>query len=67
MSESDEALQREVKALRAQVGEAEVLVRFLRERTVVLNNEIRHRDGLLVQRDQTIADLSSNAEAPKAP
>lgn len=53
-----ESMTREVQTLRAQIDEAEALIRFLRDRTVVLNNEVRHRDERLAQRDQAIVTLT---------
>lgn len=57
-SEPDEAAtHRELATLRSQVDEASALEQYLRERTIILNNEIRRRDRAIAERDLAIRGL----------
>lgn len=64
--EQVEDLTREVARLRAQVDEAEALIRYLRDRTLILNHEVRNRDTRIVELEQTAADPAAHVEQANA-
>lgn len=62
-AEQAEDLVRQLSVAQAAAAEAEALIRFLRERGVILNNEVRHRDARISRLEQAVASLTEQLVA----